>query len=565
MRHPTFFGLLTETGEELEATRKRLQLAELLAAYLQQLAPEEVAPGLRLLLGRPFPEWDDRTLNVSGKALFGLIRDMTVASPEESEAISGQAVDGGHAALLLFEKARSERQQDPPLTLLEVEETLDAISQVAGKGSRARREALMRSLLERASPLEVKYLVKIVLAEMRHGVSEGIALDGVAKAAGVPVKLVRRANQLVGDVGEVAGIALQEGQAGLKKVRLRLFRPIKPMLAQTAEDMAEAFERHKGQLALEYKLDGARVQIHAQEGQVCIFSRHLADVTGGLPDIVEEVRTKLQAQQAVVEGEVVAVDATGRPLPFQDLMRRFRRVHDVEEMVEQVPVELYLFDCLHRDGEDLLEYPYSQRWAALETVAGELGLTTRYLPENVAAGESFAKQAKRAGHEGVMAKDLKSAYTPGSRGRAWLKLKHVLTLDVAVVAAEWGYGRRHGWLSNLHLAVRDEDSGELLVVGKTFKGLTDVQFEKMTARLLELERRRERGTVYVGPGVVVEVLFNEIQDSPRYRSGFALRFARVARVREDKGPDEIDTLQTLRELYEEQFRYKGRRDVGSKE
>lgn len=555
----TPFTDLAQTGEALESMRSRLRLAGRLAEFLGRLSPEEVAPGLRLLLGRPFAEWDGRALNFGGQLLFALLEALAPAGAQECEGIFAEAVDGGQAAFLLFDRFRATPPAGPPLALLEVSRVLEEIAAVAGAGARRRKEGLLRALLERASPLEVKYLAKAVLGEMRHGVSEGIALEGIAHVANVPVDEVRRANQLLGDLGEVAAIALGRGAAGLREVRLRLFRPIKPMLAQTADDMGEVFRRMAGRLALEYKLDGARVQIHVREEEVRIFSRHLADVTGGLPDVVAEVQQKLHARQAVVEGEVVAVDGAGRPLPFQEIMRRFRRVHDVAAMVAEVPVFLCLFDCLHRDGEDLLDRPCRERWAALEEVAGALQLVRRCLPTSVAAGQTFAEEARRAGHEGVMAKDLDSPYTPGVRGMAWLKLKHVLTLDLAVVAADWGYGRRHGWLSNLHLAVRDEESGEFLLVGKTFKGLTDAQFKEMTGQLLSLERSRRGGTVTVEPRIVVEVLFNEIQASPRYKSGLALRFARVLRIREDKGPEEVDTLQTLRRLYQEQFEYKGRR------
>lgn len=562
---PTPFALLAEKGEALESTASRLQLAEETAGFLGQLCPEEVAPGLRLLLGQPFPQWDPRTLNISGKALFSLLRQMTRMEPEGERAIDAEAVDAGHAALLLFERGRIDPPRDPPLTVLDVSRGLEDLAGIGGRGAQARRKALLRGLLERATPLEVKYLVKILLREMRHGVSEGIALEGIARAAGVPAKWVRRANQLLGDPGEVAVIAMQEGQAGLRSVRLRLFRPIKPMLAKTAEDLAEAFSRFEGRVALEHKLDGARVQIHVEGDEVRFYSRNLADVTASLPDVVSEVRAHLQVRRAVLEGEVVAVDREGRPLPFQDLMRRFRRVHNVGEMVAQVPVQLHLFECLQREGTDLLDRPYRERWRALEEVAGALNLVCRALPRDIAEGEAFAREAWQAGHEGVMAKDLERPYSPGVRGMAWLKLKRVLTLDLAVVAADWGYGRRHGWLSNLHLAVRDERSGAYAVVGKTFKGLTDAQFVEMTERLLSLERSRRGGTVFVEPAVVVEVLFNEVQDSPRYPCGFALRFARVARVREDKTADQVDTLQTLRDLYEAQFRYKGRAEAPHQE
>jgi DNA ligase-1 len=330
------------------------------------------------------------------------------------------------------------------------------------------------------------------------------------------------------------------------------------MLAQTAKSQEEAFERYDGQVALEYKLDGARVQIHRQADRVRIYSRQLSDVTDSLPDVVAEAKDKLLVNTAIVEGEAVAVDAQGRPLPFQHLMRRFRRKHAVEATVKEIPVQLYLFDALYLAERTLIDEPNSTRWQALHEATAGQNLVRRCLPASVEEAEAFAQEAYQAGHEGVMAKELSSPYSPGVRGKSWLKLKHTVSLDVVIVAADWGYGRRHGWLSNYHLAVRDEATGEYLVVGKTFKGMTDAEFIEMTGQLLELERSRQGSTVHVQPQVVAEVLFNEIQESAQYRSGFALRFARVSRFREDKTPAQADTIQTLRDLYDEQFRYKGR-------
>jgi DNA ligase-1 len=554
----TPFARLAHLGEQLEQTAKRLELAALLADFLRGLSPEEIAPAVRLTIGQVFPEWDGRALNVSWKTVMAVMDGLTDASPTARDEISAQAVDGGQAVRLLLERARRQPPSPPPLTILEVFHTFEDIAETAGKGSRARKEALLQGLLVRATAVEAKYLVKVVYQEMRHGVSEGIMLDAVAKAAGVKTRLVRRANQLWGDLGEVALVALTEGEAELKKAAVRLFRPLKPMLAQTAGDLAEAFERYQGWVALEYKLDGARVQIHRQGDEVRIYSRNLAEVTASLPDVVAEVKDQLAAEEVILEGEAVAVDAQGRPLPFQHLMRRFRRKHAVAATVEEIPVQLHLFDILHLNGKTLVDAPYKERWAALEKAAGRLNLVRRLIPRTIGEGEAFAKAAYGDGHEGVMAKDLESAYTPGVRGKSWLKLKHVLSLDLVIVAADWGYGRRHGWLSNYHLAARDADTGEYLVVGKTFKGLTDGEFQEMTERLLALERSRKGGTVFVQPQVVVEVLFNEIQESSQYRSGLALRFARISRGREDKTPAEADTIQTLRQLYDQQFQYKGR-------
>jgi DNA ligase-1 len=557
----TLFAELASLGEQLERTTSRLELAGLLAEFLQKLDPTEIPPALRLTIGQVFPEWDGRALNLSWKAAMKVVGGLASPTAADRQAIFADAEDTGEAVRLLLERARSEPPQPPPLTILDVYRAFEEIAAASGRGSRQRKEELLRGLLLRASSVEAKYIVKDVIAEMRHGVGEGIMLEAIAQAAGVPPRLVRRANMLWGDLGEVALVALTEGEAALKQATVRLFRPLKPMLAQIAEDLAEAFERYQGRVALEYKLDGARVQIHKRGDEVKIYSRQLSDVTASLPDVVEKIRQGLKAHEAIVEGEAVAVDAQGRPLPFQHLMRRFRRVHDVAAMMREIPLQLHLFDLLYVDGHSLIDAPCEKRWQALEEIVGTLSLVPRLIPRTVEEGQGFAEQAYRAGHEGVMAKDLASRYTPGMRGKAWLKLKHVLTLDLVIVAADWGYGRRHGWLSNYHLAARDEATGEYLEVGKTFKGPTDEEFQEMTQRLLALERSRRGGTVFVELRVVVEVLFNELQESSQYKSGLALRFARIARVREDKSPVEADTIQTLRQLYERQFEYKGRREA----
>jgi DNA ligase-1 len=553
----TPFARLAELGEQLEATTKRTEMAEMLAGLLRELAPEEIPPAVRMTIGQVFPEWDERTLNVSWKAVKAVVDQLHGASPGEQEAAGQQAVDGGEYIYLLLAGHRREPPSRPPLGLLEVYQAFEQIAATSGRGSVARKEALLDELFGRAAAVEAKYLAKIIYQEMRHGASEGIMLDGIARAAGVKTRLVRRANQLWGDIGEVGLVGLTQGKAGLEQASLRLFRPLKPMLAQTAGDMAEAFDRLNGQLALEYKLDGARVQIHRSGDTVRIYSRNLAEVTGSLPDVAARIRACLAADEAIVEGEAVAVDAEGRPLPFQHLMRRFRRKHAIAATLEEIPVQLYLFDALYVNGRSLVDAPYEGRWAALVGAAGKLDLVPRILPADPEAGAAFAEEARRDGHEGVMAKALSSAYNPGVRGKAWLKLKHVHNLDLVIVAAEWGYGRRHGWLSNYHLAALDTRRGEYRVVGKTFKGLTDDQFEEMTGRLLDLERGRKGNAVLVQPQVVVEVLFNEIQASQQYPSGLALRFARISRIRDDKTPAEADSLQTLQELYQEQFRYKG--------
>jgi DNA ligase-1 len=336
----------------------------------------------------------------------------------------------------------------------------------------------------------------------------------------------------------------------------RPFVPLLPMLAEIATDVEAVLAAHGGRTALEFKYDGARIQLHRAGDRVAIWTRRLSDVTRSLPDVVAVARRDLAGDPLVLDGEVVALDAGGRPLPFQELMRRFRRVHDVEALAREMPLALHFFDCLIHEGRPLLDEPYERRWAALAAATGGRWLAERLVVDAAEPARAFHARALAAGHEGVMAKDLRSPYEPGGRGKRWLKLKTPETIDCVIVAADRGSGRRVGWLSNYHLAVRDGEG--FADVGKTFKGLTDEEFGAMTARLTGLATGDDGYTVRVRPEVVVEVEYNEIQRSPTYPSGLALRFARIARVREDKAPGQATTLPELRALYERQFVAKGR-------
>ncbi len=527
---PTPFSTLAALCQQLEGTTKKLEKSALISDFLQKLQPEEIAPAVLLLLGKIFPAADSRTLDVSWR---------TLQKVEEQVAKSKKS----------------------PLSILEVRQHFADIAGASGKGSRQRKEELLAELLSRVSPTEKKYLVKMIFGEMQHGVAEGVMQQGVAAAIGTELALVRRAALLLGDIAEVARLGLTKGKAALAKVSLQLMRPIQPMLAELSEDFEEVFKEHGGQTALEYKYDGARVQIHcarqAKSTEVKIFSRHLSEVTPSLPELVEWAQTKIAADSFIVEGEVVAVNAESKPLPFQELMRRFRRVHQIEETMKEVPVRLYLFDLLFVNGESLIDQPYQERWQKLAEICDQSLLADRIITNEAKTAEQFLQRAMDAGHEGLMAKDLTSIYQPGSRGKKWFKIKPAEALDVAIVAADWGYGRRTGWLSNYHLAVRDSETGEFLVIGKTFKGLTDAEFKWMTENLQKLKISATNYTVHVRPQIVVEVAYNEIQRSPHYKSKFALRFARIKRIRSDKAPEQIDTIERLQQLYERQFERKG--------
>jgi DNA ligase-1 len=539
------FLKLARLGEALAATKKKLEHRALIGAYLKSLPPEEIAIAARLVIGRVFPESDPRVLNLSGSAVGQAIEDLTGASMDWNAV--GVAVDYGDAVEKWL-TARGHAPQGEPLQLLEVYAAYEAIALDTGPGSRERKNQRVLDLLRRATPLEAKYLVKHLVKEMRVGVNELSLLDAIATASGVPVAVVRRANQVSGDVGEVARISMTEGEAGLARASVRVGLPLKPMLAQPADSMADAFAKAGGPVALEYKLDGVRVQIHKQGDDVKLFSRNLSDITASLPEVVAAVREGVAANEIILDGEVIALNAAGRPRPFQDVMRRVGRERDVEAFQQNIAVKLFVFDVLAANDEVYLDLPNAERWEKLQAVKGRLDSVPCLLPEDASAGEAFLKQAREAGHEGLVAKSLSSPYAPGERGKYWFKVKPVVTLDLVIVAAEWGYGRRTGWLSNVHLAARDAETGELLDVGKTFKGLTDAEFKTLTETLLANKLSERGNTVFVEPTVVVEVAFNNVQRSPRYKSGVALRLARIINFRPDKSVAEIETVQYLREL-----------------
>jgi DNA ligase-1 len=558
----TPFKALAELSEKLEGTKKRLLMIDLVAEFLKNLEAKETEPAVSMILGRPFPKWSQQTLDVSWATLSEIIRRITGVEWNVFMEAFSKTGDVGSATKIVFEESKVRRQAslfERTLTILEVRRSLEAIAETTGYGSREKKERLIEALLSLASPLEAKYLVKIFIGEMRMGFYEGLMEQAISKAFQIPLEVVQKASMTIGDVGEVAATAKVEGKEGLLKIGFKVFRPVKLMLAQMADGIAEALNEHDGKTAFEYKLDGARVQIHKLDGEVRIFSRRLTDVTESLPEIAETSRKNIRGKEAILEGEVIAVDSLGLPIPFQHLMRRFKRVHAIEYMTEKIPVTLCLFDILYLNGESLISLPYLERRQILAENAGEIQLTKQMVTDNAGEAEQFLKEAMDAGHEGLMAKKPDSPYTPGIRGKRWLKIKPVLEpLDLVIVAAEYGYGRRHEWLSDYYLAARDAKTGEFVTVGKTFKGLTDIEIIEMTRRLKELAIKEEPRRVSVVPKVVVEVTYNEIQKSPKYKSEMALRFARINRIREDKTPEEADTIQRVGEIYEKQFLKKGR-------
>jgi DNA ligase-1 len=503
---------LVETSRRVAETSGRLEKISHLAALLRSLSPEEIDIAVAFLSG----SYRQQRLNVGYAAL--------------------QAASEGTSATA------------PTLSLVEVDAAFERIAGVAqGKGSTAERQRLLRELFSQATAEEQHFLFRLVVGELRQGAVEGLMLEAVAKAAAVPAEQVRRARMISGDLPRVARAALTGDQAALAAFATQLFRPLHPMLAGSADAPEVALEE-LGEAALEYKLDGARIQVHKAGDQVAVYSRRLNDVTAAVPELVEAVRA-LPARELILDGEVIALRDNGTPHPFQVTMSRFGRRLDIDRMRRELPLTPFFFDLLYLDGAALVDEPGRRRLSALADLAPAPMLVPRLVTSSVDEAGRFLRSALDGGHEGIMAKSLEAPYEAGHRGRHWLKVKPANTLDLVVLAAEWGHGRRHGWLSNLHLGARNPADGGFVMLGKTFKGMTDEMLQWQTRKLQELEVARDGITVYVRPELVVEVAFNEVQGSTQYPGGVALRFARVKRYRTDKTADQADTIDSVQQIY----------------
>lgn len=438
----------------------------------------------------------------------------------------------------------------PVLTVADVDAAFSEIGAVSGKGSQARRADLVAGLFAAATETEQTFLRRLLSGELRQGALAGIMADAVASATGIPPQNVRRAAMLGGDLPAVAAAGLTGGTAALEAFTLRVGRPVGPMLAQTATGIADALERLGGTAVFEAKLDGARVQIHRVADEVTVYTRSLDDVTARLPEVVEAALA-LPVTELIADGEAIALRADNRPHPFQVTASRFGRSVDVAAARAAQPLSVFFFDVLRCDGADLLDAPTSDRIAALDEIVPARHRVDRLLTSDRAAAADFLDATLAAGHEGVMAKSPTAPYEAGRRGAAWLKVKPVHTLDLVVLAVEWGSGRRRGKLSNIHLGARDPATGGFVMLGKTFKGMTDAMLEWQTQRFLQLAAGpTDSYVVRLRPEQVVEVAFDGIQASPRYPGGLALRFARVLRYRDDKSPTEADTIDTVRALHQ---------------
>jgi DNA ligase-1 len=503
---------VVEASARVAAAPARSAKIAALADLLRRLAPDEIEPAVGFLVGEPRQGrigvgWATLAKRVAAR------RDSAPADPA-----------GGNG-----------------ITVAQLDHLLDELEGTTGSGSVGARAALLDGLLERATPSEIDFIADLLTGGLRQGALEGVMAEAVAKAAEVPAAVVRRACMLAGDLGHAAAVALAEGRAGLEAVGLEVLRPVQPMLASTAADVGEAIAG-LGLSSVEWKLDGIRLQVHKRGGEVRIFTRNLNDITDRMPEVVAVI-AGLAADTVVLDGEALTLTEDLRPRPFQDVMSRVGR----RTGAPTADVGAHFFDCLHLDGEDLLDRPLLERLAALERVAGPWRIPGEVTDDPAAAGEVL-RASLAAGHEGVVVKGATSPYEAGRRGKSWRKVKVARTFDLVVLGAEWGHGRRKGWLSNLHLGARDPDTGGFVMVGKTFKGLTDATLTWQTERFLALETHREGITVFVRPVTVVEIALDGVQTSTRYPGGIALRFARVKRYRDDKPPAEADTIDSLRRM-----------------
>lgn len=508
----TLLAAIADTSTKVAATSARLAKVRDLAACLRSFTADEIVIGVAYLSGE------------TPQGRFGI----------------------GYAAL---KAAGAEATaQEPSLTVLDVDRQLTEIAGIRGSGSAARRSDALRALFGRATAAEQYFLLRLLIGELRQGALAGVMVDAIASAAQIPVEQVRRAAMYAKSLGAVAHLALTEGVAALANFQLALLSPVAPMLAQTAASVGEALEQLGSDVVFEWKMDGARIQAHKSGDTVHLYTRSLNDVTAAVPEIVAAVRA-LPAREAILDGEAIAFTASGRPHPFQITMRRFGRKLDVEKMQAELPMRAYFFDCLRLGEESLADRPARERFDALSrAVPGSL-LIPRLVTASEDDASAFYDAAIAAGHEGLMAKSLAAPYEAGNRGAGWLKIKRAHTLDLIVLAAEWGHGRRTGKLSNLHLGALDPATGEYVMLGKTFKGLTDVMLEWQTREFLAREIRHDDWTVHVRPELVVEIAFSDLQASPRYPGGLALRLARVKRYRDDKRPEEADTMESVRRIF----------------
>lgn len=548
------YAKLVETYSRLEHTSSRLELTDIVAEFLADVPENDLSNVVLFLRGMIFPLYSSMELGIAGKVM---VKVLSVVSGLTEDAIETKLKEKGDMGLVAEGVFVGKKQQtlfeSEALTVGKVHDNLVKLAGLTGKGSQDKKIAYLQELLSASNPQEAKYLIRLVLGELRLGVGEGIVRDAITKAFNVNPELVERAFYLTSDLGETARIAKTGGDDGLSKVSLEPCRPIRVMLAQKVSGIEEALNK-SSPACFEVKYDGARLQIHKNSDEVELYTRRLENVTKQFPEIVEWARENLKADKTIVEGEIVAVESREdrHPRPFQDLSRRIKRKYDIQETVNRIPVEVNLFDLVYLNGESHLATAFSERRKILESIVIEtefFRLAKQLVTDDLDKANDFYNKALESGHEGVMAKNPGAPYQPGSRVGYMYKIKPVMeSLDLVLTGATWGEGRRASWLASFLLSVYNPGSGEYLDIGRMGTGLTDQEFTEITEKLKPLITEEVGKGVKLKPQVVVEVAYEKIQKSPTYTSGYALRFPRLVRIREDKGPVDADNLQRVEEL-----------------
>ncbi len=548
------FSKFCESVERISST---LEKTAKISGFIKEIDDEDdLYNTILFLMGRVHPEWSEKDVGIGIGLIYEALRVSTGVEKRIIENLVREKGDFGLSAEEVVRKKKQTSLFSEELTVKKVREVLDEISSLTGEGSQKRKIILLSELYISCTPIEARYLTRLILKEMRLGVGEGIVRDAIARAFGIDAEIVERAYMVTNDYGKVAVTARKGGKDALLSLKITPHIPVKMMLAQVAENVEEAVKEIK-HLGVEWKFDGSRVQIHYANGKVSIFSRRLENVTNALPDIVEEVKKNVK-EGVILDGEVIAVK-DGKPMPFQHVLRRFRRKHEVSKMAEKIPLIVYFYDIIYDEGS-VIDLPLEERRKRLISAVSKnevLKIAEQVVTRDPDEIARIFNSAIEAGHEGVMLKNLDSKYIPGKRGKNWLKLKATMeTLDLVVVGGEWGEGKRSNLISSYELACLDEE-GNLLKVGKVATGFTDEDLEELT-ELFKSEIEVEEGKkVVFHPKYVFEVAYQEIQRSPKYESGYALRFPRFVRLRDDKSVEEADTIERVARLYEMQFRSKG--------
>ncbi|MFO8016035.1 MAG: ATP-dependent DNA ligase [Candidatus Woesearchaeota archaeon] len=578
---------LARTYEALESTSKRLEKTHIISEVLKKTGEDDIEQISLLLQGRVFPAWDESTVGIASRNVLRAISTSTGISAEKVESEWSRAGDLGNVAENLIRNKRQQTLSTSELTAGKVFSNIRKLANLEGQGSVDRKIQLIAELLTSAKPIEARYVVRTVLEDLRVGVAAGTMRDAVVWAFfGDEIRInydeenkkiepedreryneildaVQEAFDVCNDFSKVARAIKEKGLKGLEGIKVEAGKPIKVMLFQKAADVGDAFEKVGKPAAIEFKYDGFRLQVHKQGDEIKLFTRRLEDVTRQFPDLVEAVRENVKGESFILDAEAVGFDPeTGRYLPFQSISQRIKRKYDIESMARQFPVELNVFDIISHEGKNLMKEPFRKRRDILESIVKqkdkEIILARQIITDDEGEAGEFYKESLGKGEEGVMAKNLDGIYKPGSRVGYGVKIKPVMeTLDVVIVGAEWGTGKRSGWLSSYSIACKDEETGELKEIGKVGTGVKELEgsgvtFDILTNMLKPLITEEKGREVRVKPRIVIEVNYEEIQKSPTYSSGYALRFPRVVRIREDRGPDDVSTTATVKELYEGQ-------------